>query len=118
MIYTIAYVKIQKIKIDNPIYQTYSPTVFLKVDFEKADKHTGGKWLIHDTKRKRTISYKAWNFPAQYFRIFLSLLYKARACSFLCGMFTRHPNLRLYCLFCTRWTYITPFQAKTAFTYL
>ena len=27
------------------------PNNLLKVDFQKVDKHTGGKWLIHDTKR-------------------------------------------------------------------
>ena len=30
------------------------------------DQHAGGKWLIHDTKRARTISCKAWNSPAEY----------------------------------------------------
>ena len=26
------------------------PNYFLKVDFQKVDQHTGGKWLIHDMK--------------------------------------------------------------------
>ena len=30
--------------------QTY---YHLKLDFQKVDQHTGGKWLIHDTKRRR-----------------------------------------------------------------
>ena len=25
----------------------------LIVDFQKVDKHTGGKWLIHDTKYRK-----------------------------------------------------------------
>ena len=25
----------------------------LKVDFQKVDQHTGSKWLIHDTKRRK-----------------------------------------------------------------
>ena len=29
------------------------------------DQHARGKWLIHDTKH-RTISWKAWNSPAEY----------------------------------------------------
>ena len=29
------------------------PKCCLKVDFQKVDKHTGGKWLIHDTKRRK-----------------------------------------------------------------
>ena len=24
-----------------------------KLDFQKVDQHTGGKWLIHDTKRRK-----------------------------------------------------------------
>ena len=26
---------------------------FFKVDFQKVGQHTGGKWLIHDTKRRK-----------------------------------------------------------------
>ena len=25
----------------------------LKIDFKKVDQHAGGKWLIHDTKRRK-----------------------------------------------------------------
>ena len=28
------------------------PNCCLKVDFQKVDQHTGGKWLIHHTKRR------------------------------------------------------------------
>ena len=24
-----------------------------KIDFQKVDQHAGGKWLIHDTKRRK-----------------------------------------------------------------
>ena len=27
--------------------------LLFKVDFQKVDKHTGSKWLIHDTKRRK-----------------------------------------------------------------
>ena len=30
--------------------QTY---YHFKLDFQKVDHHTGGKWLIHDTKRHK-----------------------------------------------------------------
>ena len=30
--------------------QTY---YHFKLDFQKVDKHTGGKWLIHGTKRRK-----------------------------------------------------------------
>ena len=30
--------------------QTY---YYFKLDFQKVDQHTGGKWLIHNTKRSK-----------------------------------------------------------------
>ena len=38
----------------------------IKLDFQKVDQHTGDKWLIHGTKHHKTISCKAWDFPAEY----------------------------------------------------
>ena len=29
------------------------PNCCLKFDFQKVDQHVGGKWLIHDTKRRQ-----------------------------------------------------------------
>ena len=29
------------------------PNWCLKIDFQKVDQHAGGKWLIHDTKRRK-----------------------------------------------------------------
>ena len=40
-----------------------------KIDFQKVDKHTGDKWLIHGTKAlnaTRTIRCKAWHSPVEY----------------------------------------------------
>ena len=38
-----------------------------KLDFQKVDQHTGGKWLIHSTKyRKDHQLIKAWNSPVEY----------------------------------------------------
>ena len=31
------------------------PNCCLKVDFQKVDQHAGGKWLIHDTKRRKDL---------------------------------------------------------------
>ena len=43
------------------------PKWCLKIDFRKLDQHAGGKWLILDTTNvARTISWKAWNSPAEY----------------------------------------------------
>ena len=37
------------------IIHNVKPTAQLlfKVDFQKVDQHAGGKWLIHDTKRRK-----------------------------------------------------------------
>ena len=29
------------------------PNCSLKFDFQKVEQHAGGKWLIHDTKRRK-----------------------------------------------------------------
>ena len=45
------------------------PNCCLKVDFQNVGKHTGGKWLNHDTKRHKGKSIpeiKTWNSPAEY----------------------------------------------------
>ena len=34
-------------------FQTYYPTYHFQLDFQKVDQHTGGKWLIHGTKRRK-----------------------------------------------------------------
>ena len=35
------------------IMSNLQPTCCLKFDFQKVDQHAGGKWLIHDTKRRK-----------------------------------------------------------------
>ena len=43
--------------------QTY---YHFKLDFQKMDQHTGGKWLIHCTKRRKDNQLQAWNSPVEY----------------------------------------------------
>ena len=52
--YIITYVKKKKKKNEDTI-QYVKPTAQLvfKIDFQKVDQHAGGKWLIHDTKRRK-----------------------------------------------------------------
>ena len=40
------------------------PNCCLKFDFQKVDQHAGGKWLIHDTKRRKDNQLQTWNSPA------------------------------------------------------
>ena len=63
----IAYVKTQKKKkIHYPLCQIYSPTVvFFKFDFQKVDQHAGGKWLIHDTKRRKDNQLQSLKLPCR-----------------------------------------------------
>ena len=32
-----------------------------KLDFQKVDQHSGGKWLIHGTKRHKDNHFKTWD---------------------------------------------------------
>ena len=63
--YIVAYVKTQKNKIYYPLCQIYSPTVFFKFDFQKVDQHAGGKWLIHDTKRRKDNQLQSLKLPCR-----------------------------------------------------
>ena len=51
--YIIAYVKIQKNWRYTIHYVKPTAQQLFKVDFQKVDQHSGGKWLIHDTKRRK-----------------------------------------------------------------
>ena len=63
--YVIAYVKIKK-KWRYTI-QYVKPTVQLvfKIDFQKVDQHAGGKWLIHDTKRRKDNQLQSLKLPCR-----------------------------------------------------
>ena len=37
------------------------PNWCLKIDFQKVDQHAGGKWLIHDTKRRKDNQLQSLN---------------------------------------------------------
>ena len=47
------YVKIQKSEDILSSMSTLPPNWCLKIDFQKVVQHAGGKWLIHDTKRRK-----------------------------------------------------------------
>ena len=36
-----------------------------KLDFQKVDQHTGGKGLIHGTKRRKDNQLQSWNSPVE-----------------------------------------------------
>ena len=43
--------------------QTY---YHFKLDFEKVDQHTEGRWLIHGTKRRKDNELQRLNSPVNY----------------------------------------------------
>ena len=47
------------------IMSNLQPNCCLKADFQKADKHTGGKWLIHDTKRRKDNQLQSLKLPCR-----------------------------------------------------
>ena len=54
-----------KNKIYYPLSQINSPTFFFKFDFQKVDQHAGGKWLIHDTKRRKDNQLQSLKLPCR-----------------------------------------------------
>ena len=41
------------------------PNCCLKFDFQKVDQHAGGKWLIHDTKRRKDNQLQSLQLPCR-----------------------------------------------------
>ena len=41
------------------------PKCCLKFDFQKEDQHAGGKWLIHDTKRRKDNQFQSQKLPCR-----------------------------------------------------
>ena len=37
----------------------------LKIDFQKLDQHAGGKWIIHDTKRRKDNQLQSLKLPCR-----------------------------------------------------
>ena len=48
------------------IMSNLQPNCCLKFDFQKVDQHAGGKWLIHDTKRRKDNQLQSLKLPAEY----------------------------------------------------
>ena len=40
-------------------------TYYFKLDFQKVDQHTGGKWLIHGTKRRKDSQLQSLELPCR-----------------------------------------------------
>ena len=64
--YIIAYIKIQNNEDILSIMSNLQSNCCLKIYFQKVDQHAGGKWLIHDTKRRKDNQLQSLNPPAEY----------------------------------------------------
>ena len=62
--YIIAYVKTQK-KDSSSIMSNLQPNCCLKFDFQKVDQRARGKWLIHDTKRRKDNQLQSLKLPCK-----------------------------------------------------
>ena len=52
-------------KIYYPFMSNLQPNCCLKFDFQKVDQHAGGKWLIHDTKRRKDNQLQSLKLPCR-----------------------------------------------------
>ena len=67
--YTIAYDKIQINEDLQSIMSNLQPNYCFKVDFQKVDKQTGGKGLIHDTKRHKDNQLQSLKLPCRIYKM-------------------------------------------------
>ena len=65
--YIIAYVKTHTHtkKKDIQYVKPIQPNCCLKFDFQKVDQHAAGKWLIHDTKRRKDNQLQSLKLPCR-----------------------------------------------------
>ena len=47
------------------IMSNLKPNCCLKIDFQKVDQHTEGKWLIHDTERRKDNQLQSLKLPCR-----------------------------------------------------
>ena len=47
------------------IMSNLQPNCCLKIDLQKVDQHAGGKWLIHDAKRRKDNQLQSLKLPCR-----------------------------------------------------
>ena len=52
------------------------PNWCLKIDFQKVDQHAEGKWLIHDTKRRKDNQLQSMKLPCRISKLSSSMWHK------------------------------------------
>ena len=56
------------------------PNCCLNIDFQKVDQHAGGKWLIHDTKRRKDNKLQSLKLPCGISRLSSLMWHKGVRC--------------------------------------
>ena len=72
--YIIAYVK-KKYRYTIQYVKPTAQLVF-KIDFQKVDQHAGGKWLIHDTKRRKDNQLQSLKLPCRISKLSSQMWHK------------------------------------------
>ena len=75
--YIIAYVKIKKWRYTIQYVKPTAQLVF-KINFQKVDQHAGGKWLIHDTKRRKDNQLQSLKLPCRISKLSMFVRIVAR----------------------------------------
>ena len=52
------------------------PNCCLEFDFRKVDQHAGGKWLIHDTKRRKDNQSQSLKLPCRISKLSSKMWHK------------------------------------------
>ena len=52
------------------------PNCWLEFDFRKVDQHAGGKWLIHDTKRRKDNQLQSLKLPCRISKLSSKMWHK------------------------------------------
>ena len=65
------------------------PNCCLEFDFRKVDQHAGGKWLIHDTKRRKDNQLQSLKLPCRIFKLSSKMWHKGVRSTVLNPIFSK-----------------------------
>ena len=65
------------------------PNCCLEFDFRKVDQHAGGKWLIHDTKRRKDNQLQSLKLPCRISKLSSKMWHKGVRSTVLNPIFSK-----------------------------
>ena len=72
------------------------PNWFLKIDFQKVDQHAGGKWLIHDTRRRKDNQLQSLELPCRISKLSSTVWHKGESKTQLVNQRKQNSYRRAY----------------------